>query len=52
MRTHVGFRGIDYVLVLKLGDRYTGFHFIMMHTVVKAAIPNLLPFFGIVQLLP
>lgn len=35
------FRGIVYVLVLNLGDGYTGFHFIMLYTVVEAAIMGL-----------
>lgn len=34
----MNFRGIDCVLVLRLGDEYTGFHFIMVYTVVEAAI--------------
>lgn len=37
----MGFRGIVYVLGLKLGDGYTGFHFIMLYTVVGAAIMGL-----------
>lgn len=37
------FRGIDYVLALKLGDGHTGFHFIMIHTVWKE------PLFRIIQ---
>lgn len=53
VRIHVGFRGIDYIPVLKLGDRYRGFHFIMRHAVVKAAsYSRLAAPFEIVQLLP
>lgn len=40
-RVHVGFRGINYDLVLKLGDEYTGFYFIMMYIVVEAVIMRL-----------
>ena len=48
----MAFRGIDYVLALKLGDGYTGFYFIMIYTVWKQPSWDLLPLFRIAQLVP